>query len=215
MLYAGIGSPLVLFVSPKTQLRIAVVISCFVLVYPLLRSLELFPVELMTQISESAGAERSESLTFRLVNEEKLLEQVRERPLLGWGGYGRGRIYDEEGRDVSVTDGLWIIFLGRLGAVGFLGLFGLGLLPVFETVRALRNVPSPSDRALLASVALLISVGWADSLPNALSGGILMVFMNGALSGVVAASHVRRPVGRLAEASSPTAALPLGPSSIR
>jgi hypothetical protein len=137
---------------------------------------------------------------------------VRQRPFLGWGGYGRNRIFDEEGRDVSVTDGLWIILLGELGAVGFVGVFGLGLVPVFEASRALRNTHSLADRSLLASTALLVAVNCADSLPNALSGGVLMIFMNGAFSGVVAANRVRRRAPRLGDLSSEDPATPVGPA---
>jgi hypothetical protein len=209
-LYAGIGVPLGRFCSPKTQLRVAAVVSCLVLGYPLLRALDLFPIETLTQISESASEERSQSLTFRLDNEENLLERVRERPLLGWGGYGRNRVFDEEGRDISVTDGLWIILLGELGAVGFIGVFGLGVVPIFEASRALKNVPSYSDRCLLASCAFLIALNWVDSLPNALSGGNTMIFLGGAFSGVVEAYRVRRPV-RQRGCSMPTPTTPLEP----
>jgi hypothetical protein len=211
-IYAGIGAPIILLNSPKTQLRIAVVISCLVLAYPLLRLLELFPTQTLTQISESAGEERSQSLVFRLENESQLLQRVRERPFFGWGGYGRNRVFDEEGRDLAVTDGLWVIFLGELGVVGFIGLFGLGLVPVFEAFRALRHMRSLPDRCLLASTALLVAVNWADSLPNALSGGMLMIFLGGAFSGVVAANRVRRRAPRLGDLSSADPATPVGPA---
>ena len=34
------------------------------------------------------------------------------RPIFGWGGWGRNRVYDEMGNDMAVTDGYWIIFFG-------------------------------------------------------------------------------------------------------
>ena len=35
-----------------------------------------------------------------------------DRPVFGWGGWGRSRLHDDQGRDVSVTDGLCIISAG-------------------------------------------------------------------------------------------------------
>ncbi|HTO70125.1 MAG TPA: hypothetical protein VMR31_09730 [Myxococcota bacterium] len=185
-LYAGLGGLLMFLASAKAQLRAAVVIACVVLTYPMLRSFDLFPTSLLTNLSLSASEDRSESLSFRFENEDQLLEHARQRLLFGWGGYGRNRVFSDEGRDVSVTDGLWIIMLGDVGAVGFASMFGLMLLPIFQAGRALRNLRSPSDQRLLASCGLLIALNWADSLPNALSGGVLMLFMTGAFAGVVA-----------------------------
>lgn len=185
MVYAGVGTAVIFFCSPKTQVRIAVVIAGIVLAYPILRSFDLFPTAVLTQMSGSASEDRSDSLAFRFENEDRLLAHARERWLFGWGGYGRNRVIDDEGHDTSVTDGLWIILFGQVGALGFLSVFGLMMLPIFRCGRALRHLSSASDRQLLASFALLVALNWADSLPNALSGGTLMVFLTGAFAGVV------------------------------
>ena len=195
MLYATLGGAVAFFLSAKAQARIAGIVAAIVLSYPLLRTWDWFPTAALTSISESASADRSESLAFRFANEDRLLAHVRDRWVFGWGSYGRNRVFDEDGRDISVTDGLWIIVLTELGAVGFLSLFGLMLLPILQTGRALRNMRSESDRRVVASFALLVALSWADSLPNALSGGIVMVFATGALSGVVA-SYQRARVPR-------------------
>ena len=54
-----------------------------------------------------------------------MLERASERILFGWGRFGRSRVYNEYGSDISVTDGRWIITLGQFGVVGFMGEFGL------------------------------------------------------------------------------------------
>jgi hypothetical protein len=170
-------------------------ISCIVVTYPLLRSFDLFPTSILVDMSDSASSARSDSLAFRFENEDRLLAHARERWLFGWGGFGRNRIFsapDSDEGEKAVTDGLWIILLGEVGAVGFLGVFGLMVLPIFQAGRALRHVRSEADRRLLASVALLIALNWADSLPNALSGGVLMIFATGAFSGVVATYRLPR-----------------------
>ena len=70
--------------------------------------------------------DRARSLEFRFINEDRLLGRASERPLAGWGRFGRNRVYDEEGGyDVSVTDGRWIIVLGQFGILGFIAEFGL------------------------------------------------------------------------------------------
>ncbi|MHC4067080.1 MAG: O-antigen ligase domain-containing protein, partial [Planctomycetota bacterium] len=61
---------------------------------------------------------RAESLQFRLTNEDLLMEKALARPVFGWGRWGRARVYGEDGKDISATDGLWVIALGRTGLVG-------------------------------------------------------------------------------------------------
>lgn len=85
--------------------------------------------QLVAYITQTVGPERAESFEFRLKNEEILSEKARERPIFGWGGWGRNRVYNEQGDDISVTDSLWIIAFGVNGAVGLISLFGSMLIP--------------------------------------------------------------------------------------
>lgn len=71
-------------------------------------------------IADNVSEERAQSLGFRLDNENQLAAKATERPLFGWGGWGRARVYNDLGRDVSVTDGAWIIILGECGLVGLI-----------------------------------------------------------------------------------------------
>ena len=50
---------------------------------------------------------RADSLLFRLVNEDMLAAKALQRPLFGWGGWGRNRVFDEEGRDLY--DHRWVL----------------------------------------------------------------------------------------------------------
>jgi hypothetical protein len=54
----------------------------------------------------------------RVVNENILVVKALEQPVFGWGGWGRNRVYDEEGKDISILDGFWIITLGCNGWFG-------------------------------------------------------------------------------------------------
>ena len=67
--------------------------------------------------------DRAESLNYRIYAETLLLERARERPVLGWGAWGRSRVKDDDGRDRVAVDGLWIIFLGTNGLVGLLSFY--------------------------------------------------------------------------------------------
>ncbi|MEA5509912.1 O-antigen ligase domain-containing protein [Crocosphaera sp. UHCC 0190] len=91
---------------------------------------------LLSTISNIAGPDRAGSLEFRLANEELLVKKALERPVFGWGGWGRNRVYDYnwEGQlvSVSVTDSLWIITYGTKGYVGLISLYASSLLPALS-----------------------------------------------------------------------------------
>ncbi len=81
---------------------------------------------------------RAQSLDFRLQNENQLVDKALENPVFGWGGWGRSRIRDAEGKEAAVADGLWIIALGERG---FVGLVALGLTLLLPAARFARPFP--------------------------------------------------------------------------
>lgn len=115
------------------------------------------------------GADRGQSVAFRASHEQRLLDKALERPWLGWGRWGRSRVHDDGGADVSVTDSLWIISLGTTGLLGLGALLALLLLPA---VVLLGRYPAHrwGQRALAPSAALAVAtVLWvADGLLNAM-----------------------------------------------
>ena len=92
----------------------------------------------MLDAANSISEERAESLRVRFDNEQQLLERASQRFLFGWGRWGRSRIYDEYGKDISLTDGRWVITLGQFGVLGFLAEFGLLAFTVLRAASALR-----------------------------------------------------------------------------
>jgi len=84
----------------------------------------------MEQLKQVVPVDRVDSLEFRLKNEEILGEKAREQVVFGWGGWGRARVYDENGEDISVTDSLWIIAFGNYGLVGLISFVASMLVPV-------------------------------------------------------------------------------------
>jgi len=136
--------------------------------YPLLRTFDIFPSTQLISIAASVSQERADSLKFRFDQEGQLLERASERKFFGWGRYGRSRVYDEEsGKDVTVTDGRWIITLGQFGLFGFIAEFGLLMLPVLRAASALGRVSTFEDKVVLAGLASISAINTLDLLPNA------------------------------------------------
>ncbi len=93
-------------------------------------------VDLATAV---VGPVRSESLEYRFKCERLLGDRALERPVFGWGGYGRNLVYwDEEHRKPVPPDGMWI---GTLGGKGFVGMTLLYLSLVLPAARFVRNFP--------------------------------------------------------------------------
>jgi hypothetical protein len=167
LVYGAVLVPLVRLTMPRLQLRIATILVILAVAYPLLRVTDLVPTKYMLDAAVLANQERADSLEFRFHQERQLLERASQRILFGWGRWGRSRIYDESGKNVSITDGRWIITLGQFGLFGFLAEFGLLGLPVFRAASALRFAESERDRVFLGALALIIAINMIDLLPNA------------------------------------------------
>lgn len=146
--YGLIFSPLVRWASPKLQVRIALVLVSLALVYPLLRSADLVPATAIVDAVGSVSAERAGSLQTQFDQEQQLLDRALQRPLFGWGRFGRARIYGSYyGNDVSLTDGRWIVTLGQSGLLGFAAEFGLLAFCVFRAASALKFTTSEIDKS--------------------------------------------------------------------
>jgi hypothetical protein len=168
LIYGAILIPLVRFAKPRVQLRVAAVFVTIALAYPVLRLADVVPTGSMVETAFIVSPERGESLHFRFYNEDMLLQRASERLFFGWGRWGRSRIYttEESGKDVSVTDGNWIITIGQFGLFGFFAQFGLLTWPVFRAVAALKFVQSPHEKIYLATVALILSTNVVDLTTN-------------------------------------------------
>jgi hypothetical protein len=167
LIYGLVGTVLIAFFKPKTQFRFATFLVTVSLAYPLLRSLDLVPTSLAVEVAALVSQDRAQSLEFRFKNEDMLLKRAFERPMFGWGRYGRSRVYDSEtGRDLSTTDGQWIIDIGEFGLLGFLTEFGLLAVCVYRAARAGTRMKTSEDKVYLAALALIVSFNLFDLIPN-------------------------------------------------
>ena len=165
--YAVGLSPVILIAKARLQMRLAVVLATFALLYPMTRMMDLIPIDTLLSWSGSYNADREQSLGFRFMQEGELLKRASERIVFGWGGYSRSHVYEtDSGKDLSVTDGIWIIVLGTLGVFGFIGLFGLLTLPIYNLRGVFSLATSEKDRLILSATALMMAINVVDLLPN-------------------------------------------------
>lgn len=168
LVYAAGTVPLILFAGVRVQITVAAALAVLVMTYPLLRGAHLVPLDRILDFADGLSAERAYSLQFRIDNEELLLARAQERPLFGWGGYGRNFLHDPvSGQIANIADGAWVIVLGIYGWVGYLAEFGLTALALVmlgrEVVLQKAEVFSP----YVAGLALILAANMVDLLPNA------------------------------------------------
>lgn len=192
--YAAIGAPLVLFTKPRTWLTVACAIALIVCAYPFLRSAQLIPVSQIASAASMISADRASSFIYRVENEDLLLAKANKKPLLGWGTWGRSRVFQEDtGQDIATTDGTWIIQYGMFGWFGYLSLFVLFAAAIFRA-RASIGGQVTRESIVLGGLGLLLAVNMVDLLPNS----SLLPFtylLAGSIAGRVRARSVK-PIAR-------------------
>mgnify|MGYP001279894571 CR=1 FL=1 len=155
-----------LFILPWIRLRtfVAAAIALLVLCYPLTRGSGLVPYQQIVNFVAMIDTDRASSFEYRLKNEEILLAHANQKPLAGWGIWGRSRVYDDKtGDDISVTDGSWIIAVTVYGWVGYLGFFGLltGALILLWLRRKSLGID-----AIDSAIMLILAANLFDLIPN-------------------------------------------------
>lgn len=134
-------------------------------------------------IYDNFDRERALSLWTRFDNENMLSKKAMERPAFGWGGWGRSRIYDEQGNDITITDSLWIIALGTNGLVGLGALTISILLPCVILMRRYRTREWFNPKVVAtATLAVLLTLYMIDNLLNAMINPIYMLAVGGITS---------------------------------
>lgn len=182
LVLAVIFASAAMFLGRRLQTALAVAVAVVVMLYPMLRGAGWIPVDTAYDLALSVSEERANSLKFRLDNEDALLEHANKKPIAGWGSWGRNSLWDpESGRMTSVTDGIWLNFIGVYGWLGYIGRFGLLTVPIlFFALRKRTFTPS----LVTPGMMLVLAATLTDLLPNA--GLVNYVWlMAGAIAGYV------------------------------
>lgn len=194
VLYGAVVISVVVMSSWRVQLQVAVLLAMLSIGYPVMKGAQLVPEAQILSLAAAASEDRAGSLKFRFDNENILMERAREKPLFGWGSWGRNHIHDPiSGTIMTVSDGRWVITLGVFGWVGFLAEFGMLALPIFllayvasgtkrvvyKKRRQQASVAIPVRRVLTdrieehalspitGGIALVLALNIVDLLPNA------------------------------------------------
>jgi hypothetical protein len=182
LVYAVAFVPLAWKAKPRTLMRVSLALMIVVGAYPMLRAFHWFPTDGIVEFFARFSEERAGSLEFRFDEEEALLAKALERPYFGWGGYGRGHIYNHRGENISVIDGAWIAIIVSDGLVGFAAYFGLLVLPPILAWRSFHLIPQAQQR-MVAALTLMSATYTVDLLPNGLFNQ-LPLFLAGAVMGL-------------------------------
>lgn len=199
LLYAMLLLPMIMLLPRALKLRIALVIVIFALAYPILKGAGILPEEQLLQAIARLSEDRAGSLRFRLDNENTLLARAMERPIFGWGSWGRNQILDPyTGAITTVTDGRWVISIGQFGWVGFLSEMLLLSLPIVLFWAKTRGNEQMIWSPYVGGICLMLAINVLDLLPNATLTPLTWL-MSGALLGYVenAKGLAREPKMRL------------------
>jgi O-antigen ligase len=142
-------------------------------------------------VNQNVSEQRAQSFRTRLQNEDMLMVKALERPICGWGGWGRSAIIDPSGNVLTIPDGMWIIIFGEYGIVGLAAFYLVLIAPIW--LIALRP-----DRALLwtdprgwivLAAALTVVLHSIDCIANAMPNPVYYL-----IAGALASIAVRRSV---------------------
>ncbi|MES2499987.1 MAG: hypothetical protein V4570_05600 [Pseudomonadota bacterium] len=182
MMYALFAMYAIYKLAPTKQIKWALLLAGLILLYPVSKTMDIFPDKEIISKIKNFSPERAGSLETRFINEEILLVRALEQPYFGWAGWGRNRIYDSTGRDITVTDGKWIIELGLNGIIGFVFYYLILLMPLIYARKNIRYIQEPKDKVYFSALALILGICIIDSVPNT-GMGPMHLLLAGALLG--------------------------------
>ena len=190
---------LTLLLVQKAQVRKLVLavplICCIYLGTALVESSVPVRPTLLSASTAIFGEDRGASLETRFRNEEILVQRAMQKPLWGWGGWGDYRVaYDlayDAGFGTILTDGFWVIVLGKRGLLGLAATWGWFLIPgVLAILQALRIGMARSGFIVVLGISMFGWIYALDLLFNAFPS-IVQALVAGALASFVhAASRV-------------------------
>jgi hypothetical protein len=179
----AMGAATLWWVHQRGSLALLCVLTLLPASYAFSRTTGLWSGAQVTEVVSYLHEERAQSFGYRLRMEEILIEKALERPMLGWGGWGRSRVYNRWGDDISVVDGLWVDFLGKHGLLGLSLMIAAITVPAISTLYRRPRVVLRSDGILPVAVMLILLLLWGvDALVNGFTNTLILVGSGGAAS---------------------------------
>ncbi len=140
--------------------------------------------QLVPLVSSVFGADRAQSIEYRFIQEEVLMRSAMQRPIFGWARAGGFNPPGPDGK-TAVTDGLWIIVFGWMGAVGLAALNAMLLLPTALFIHRYRpKTWQDPEVASVTTLAIILPLFMVDNLSNAMLNPVYAIAM-GAVSGYI------------------------------
>lgn len=170
---------LVLLCSTRVQMLTAAAIATAVLIYPTLRGADVIPTEQVLSFFSRIDPVRAGTLEYRFEGEDMLLERANEKPLAGWGSWGRNRVNNDWGGNATATDGYWVIVIGVYGWLGYIAQFSLlgGAIILLTMNRRRLNLSHAS-----VGLCVVMAAALTDLIPNATISPVVWLIA-GALMG--------------------------------
>ncbi len=145
----------------------------------------------MVQATRVLGEDRADSLKMRLVNDSLIVDKTMQRPVFGWGGWGRWRVRDINGNDITISDSWWGILLGTTGVFGLIAAYGTYVAPMIPLIRrkSTQKIFEGADGAAWAigfAILLFVLDTLANAMPNSsfmLAAGVMTSFVMSRRSG--------------------------------
>jgi hypothetical protein len=138
-----------------------------------------FTPDTLTALIHEFNPDRAGSLTTRVDAEFQVRDRALEKPLFGWGGWGRFR----EGLSVVATDSLWSIALGQRGLVGLLGMFGMLVLAQVLSLRRLQPLRGSLDTTPPVTTLVAVTALYTlDCMVNAHLNPMYFLFAGGLIA---------------------------------
>jgi hypothetical protein len=142
--------------------------------------------DLVQAAQQVSGADRAQSLDFRIQNERVITEKAKKHLLFGWGGYGRPFILDENGNCTFTPDSLWIITFGTYGLVGLAALYALVAPIAYLHLRLNKVFWSHPEMVGVSVFSVLLVLYSMDNLMNNMPNPLFLLGLGG-ISGMAAA----------------------------
>jgi len=116
--------------------------------------------------------------------EDLLVERALEAPWFGWGGMSRNRVYNEDGQDLTISDGLWVITLGNFGFTGLSSIYiAFSLTPVALALRFRKKKWQKNQIGPVLAIGFFLLLFLIDCLMNAMQTAVYPLCL-GAISSI-------------------------------